>query len=47
MPSNINFIVKNKIKKKKIPNDPIFFQHVTVNTLIIFFGLTTTRQVYK
>ena len=37
MPSNINSVIKNKIKKKKLfPTDPNFFQHVTVNTDIIF-----------
>ena len=38
MPSNINSVTKNKIKKKKFrPTDPNFFQHVTVNTHIFFF----------
>ena len=38
MPSNINFD-EIKFKKKYYfwPTDPNFFQHVTVNTLIIFF----------
>ena len=40
MPSNINSVIKNKIKKKYFrPTDPNIFQHVTVNTHIIFGGL--------
>ena len=38
MPSNINSVIKNKIKKKYISDPPtlIFFQHVTLNTHIIY-----------
>ena len=41
MPSNINLVIKNKIKKKRISDRPtlIFFQHVTVNTHIFFLAL--------
>ena len=44
MPSNINSVIKNKMKKKNRfrPTDPNFFQHVTVNThIFFFFGLST------
>ena len=45
MPSNINSVIKNKIKKKIISDRPtlFFFQHVTVNAHIIIFGLITGR----
>ena len=37
-------IIKKKIKKKIIiPTDPRFFWHVTVNTHIFFFGLTSLQ----
>ena len=42
MPSIIKFVIKKNIYICIYfrPTDPNFFQHVTVNTLIIFFGLT-------
>ena len=41
MPSNINLVIKYKIKKKSISDRPtlIFFQHVTVNTHNFFLAL--------
>ena len=41
MSSNIDSVIKDKIRKNNFrPTDPNFFQHVTVNTHIFFFGLT-------
>ena len=38
------FLYKIKFKKYIFPTDPNLFQHVTVNTLIIFFGLSRALE---
>jgi hypothetical protein len=44
--TTISGFTDNNNKIKKIPTNPKFFWHVTVNTHIFFFGLMMIKDLY-